>query len=296
MKIFKNNYKPINKRRPHGNGEIIMKKMIFVLLLVPLMVSAQDRNERGVLEAGGKVTINDLAYLSDYDSVAKVGTFAENRVVGQIFLGLSNSQIGIFGSYLSGDILTEKYRAMSFEEFAGGLMFRQSIGCSEIKLGLGYYGRTQRDFGYQELTPFDVLRKQYGLKVPFGVVISQDEFDFLPKLTLSAEQNFQFGSGHGISNWFRDEQVFSMKQYCFASAELSLYAFHFMPEFHFSPLVGVEVGQMTRLEPVFKIGGTVSSNLIRTDVVRFGYFFDVQRTGIEGFFLALNLAGFFSTM
>jgi hypothetical protein len=274
-----------------------MKKFAIgaIIFLVPLFLLAQERSERGILEVGGKVTVNDLAYLSDYDSVAKVGTFAENRIMGQIFFGLSNSQIGIFGSYLSGDILTEKYKAMSFEEFAGGLMFRQSIGSSEFKFGLGYYGRTQRDFGYQELTPFDVLRKQYGLKVPFGVVISQEEFDFLPKLTLSAEQNFQFGPGHGISNWFKDD-CFSMKQYCFASADLSLYAFHFMPEFHFSPLVGVEIGQMTRLEPVFKIGGTVSSNLIRADVVRFGYFFDTSRTGIEGFFLTLNLAGFFSAI
>ncbi|MDD3711057.1 MAG: hypothetical protein PHP37_00395 [Patescibacteria group bacterium] len=271
-----------------------MKKVMFFLLLVPLMTVAQDRSERGILEVGGKVTVNDLAYASDFDSLAKVGTFAENRVMGQIFFGLSNSQIGIFGSYLSGDILSEKYWAFSFEEFAGGLMFRQSIGCSEIKLGLGYYGRTQRDFGYQELTPFDVLRKQYGLKIPLGVVISQEEFDIFPKLTLSAEQNFQFGPGHGISNWFRDDQVFSMKQYFYASADLSLYTWHFMPEFHFSPLVGVEVGQMTRLEPVFKVGGTVSSNLIRTDVVRFGYFFDTQRTGVEGFFVTLNLAGFFS--
>jgi hypothetical protein len=274
-----------------------MKKFAIgaIIFLVPLFLLAQERSERGILEVGGKVTVNDLAYLSDYDSVAKVGTFAENRIMGQIFFGLSNSQIGIFGSYLSGDILTEKYKAMSFEEFAGGLMFRQSIGSSEFKFGLGYYGRTQRDFGYQELTPFDVLRKQYGLKVPFGVVISQEEFDFLPKLTLSAEQNFQFGPGHGISNSFKDD-CFSMKQYCFASADLSLYAFHFMPEFHFSPLVGVEIGQMTRLEPVFKIGGTVSSNLIRADVVRFGYFFDTSRTGIEGFFLTLNLAGFFSAI
>lgn len=262
-------------------------------MCLPFLALAQERNERGLLEVGGKVTINDLAYLSNYDSVAKVGTFAENRVMGQIFFGLSNSQIGIFGSYLSGDILIEKYRAMSFEEFSGGLMFRQSIGSSEIKFGLGYYGRTQRDFGYQELTPFNVLRKQYGLKVPLGIVISQDEFDILPKLILSAEQNFQFGSGHGVSNWFKSD-FFSMKQYCFASAELSLYAWHFMPEFHFSPLVGVEIGQMSRMEPVIKIGGTVSSNLIRTDVVRFGYFFDTQRTGIEGFFLTLNLAGFFS--
>ena len=265
-------------------------------MCLPFLELAQERNERGILEVGGKVTVNDLAYLSDYDSVAKVGTFAENRIMGGIFFGLSNSQIGIFGSYLSGDLLSEKYRALSFEEFSGGLMFRQSIGSSEFKLGLGYYGRTQRDFGYQqELTPFDVTKRQYGLKVPLGVVISQDEFDFCPKLTLSAEQNFQFGTGHGISNWFKDD-CFSMKQYCFASADLSLYAFHFMPEFHFSPLVGVEIGQLTRMEPIFKIGGTVSSNLIRTDVVRFGYFFDTQRTGIEGFFLTLNLAGFFSAI
>jgi hypothetical protein len=271
------------------------KTIILTACLLPFLAIAPERNERGLLEVGGKVTVNDLAYASDFDSVAKVGTFAENRIVGQIFFGLSNSQIGIFGSYLSGDILTEKYRAMSFEEFAGGLMFRQSIGCSEIKLGLGYYGRTQRDFGYQELTPFDVLRKQYGLKVPFGMVISQEEFDFLPKLTLLAEQNFQFGPGHGISNWFK-EDCFSMKQYCFASAELSLYAWHFMPEFHFSPLVGVEIGQLTRMEPMFKIGGTVSSNLIRADVVRFGYFFDTQKTGVDGFFVTLNLAGFLSTI
>lgn len=265
-------------------------------MCLPFLALAQERNERGLLDVGGKVTVNDLAYLSGYDSVAKVGTFAENRLVGQVFFGLSNSQIGIFGSYISGDLLSEKYRALSFQEFAGGLMFRQSIGSSEFKLGLGYYGRTQRDFGYQqELTPFDVTKRQYGLKVPFGVVISQEEFGILPKLTLSAEQNFQFGTRHGLSNWFRDD-FFSMKQYCFASAELSLYTWHFMPEFHFSPLVGAEIGQMTRMEPVIKIGGTVSSNLIRADVVRFGYFFDVQRTGIEGFFLTLNLAGFFSAI
>lgn len=270
---------------------------VFVIVaFVPLFVTAQEQNERVLLEVGGKVTINDFAYASTYDSVAKVGTFAENRIVGQIFFGLSNSQIGIFGSYLSGDLLSEKYRAFSFEEFAGGLMFRQSIGSSEFKLGLGYYSRTQRDFGYQELTPFDVLRKQYGLKVPLGIVISQEEFNFLPKLTLLAEQNFQFGTGHGISNWFKDEQCFSMKQYFFVSAELSLYAFHFMPEFHFSPLVGAEINQMTRLEPIFKIGGTISSNLRRADVIRFGYFFDTQKTGIEGFFLTLNLAGFFSSV
>ncbi len=265
-------------------------------MCLPFLALAQEWNERGSLEIGGKTTVNDLAYMPECDTFAKVGTFAENRVVGQIFFGLSNSQIGLFGSYISGDILSEKYRAMSFEEFAGGLMFRQSVGSSEFKLGLGYYNRTQQDFGYEGSTSFQMIRKQSGLKIPLGIVVSQDEFRILPKLTLLAEQNFQFGLGHGIGNWFKDGQCFSMKQYFFASADLSLYAMHFMPEFHFSPLVGAEIGQMTRIEPVIKIGGTISSNLIRTDVVRFGYFFDVQRTGIEGFFLTLNLAGFFSAM
>ncbi len=244
---------------------------------------AQDNSEKASLTYKGFSTVNDIAIFSEADTLVKVGTFANNLVAGELFFGYSESQLGFSGHYSHGSILNSQSFSLSREDYSLGLIFRQSLGMSEIKLGCAYYKRKQEEKTFGS----DQEVKSQGISVPAELIVTQETTRILPKLNVAARQQFSFTDQ--FSKRYLDREDFSL------SADLSLYRVDLLKEFYISPTVGYERGEMmgNNKAGLFKIGGVVSSYLIRADVISFGYFFEKEIAGVEGFYFSLNLVGLF---
>ncbi|MFA5644642.1 MAG: hypothetical protein WC928_03925 [Patescibacteria group bacterium] len=268
-----------------------MKKFVTVVVLfslVAFLAVGQEASERGSLRYSVLSTFNDEFVSPEGDTIYKVGAMSSNQFAGELFFGLSNSQVGIFANYWQKDQLVGEYRARSGNQKSFGLNFRQSWYCAEFKIGLGYYSRNQKDFGYNSsMAYFETFSKERGLEVPVALVVAQDIFPLIPWIEVYGKKNLAFTGPSGRS--YLKPASWSL------GGELSFYRINFLPDYFFSPTFGIESSgeNYEVFNPIYKIGINIGNNMVRAKILSFGYFAEGNINGVEGFYLSFNPVGLF---
>jgi hypothetical protein len=271
-----------------------MKKIWMILMLLflaPVFSGAQESSQNYLLKYEGITSVNDKMVV-DGEENYKVGRLTFNCASFEVYFRDSYFQLGVSGSYSQETFLADKFRARRLEKIKVGPRLRLSSQYNlELKTGLDYVldqGRIKGEEidqdGYS-LGQFETEIKNQGIEVPLEFIFSQVRFRIFPKVELSLSQRFVFGDGPGL-NFQRAPLEFS--------GEALLCRMDLSPGLYISPLVGVESKEIFFRGPVYKVGFSLDSSLARANIVKVGYFFDLYDTGIEGFFVSLDLLGVFA--
>jgi hypothetical protein len=273
---------------------MIMRKIWMILMalfLVPVFSGAQESPLNYSLKYEGIMTVNDKRVVGGEEEY-KTGRLRRNNISFDFFFWESYFQLGVSGSYSQENFLADHFQVRRLEKATFGPRLRLSSQYNfEVKTGVDYFfhwgeirGERVDQDGYS-LGEFERRLKSQGVEVPLEFIFSQLRFQLLPKMELSLSQRFVFGDGQGIDLQRRPIEF---------SGEVLLYRIDISPSLYISPLVGIESREIFLRGPVYKIGFSLDSNLARANVIRFGYFFDLYETGIEGFFISLDLLGVFA--
>ncbi len=271
-----------------------MKKIWMIsiaLFLVPVFSGAQENSQNYFLKYEGIVTVNDKRVVGGEEEY-KLGRLALNCASFEVYFPDSYFQLGISGSYSREDFLFDSFQARRLEKATLGPRLRLSSQYNfEVRTGVDYFlywgeirGERIGQDGYS-LGEFQREVNSQGIEIPLELIFSQFRLKLFPKMELSLSQRFVFGDGQGVDLQRRPLEF---------SGEALLYRMDISPSLYISALVGVESKEIFLRGPVYKVGFSLDSNLARANVIKFGYFFDLYDSGIEGFFVSLDLLGVFA--
>lgn len=247
-----------------------MKKIIllFVATIFVAMSFGQQESERFLINYSGSTTVFDKKILNSTDTIVKVGTASTNCLSGEVFLGRRNFQVGFYGSYLNSSSLTGQYEAEKLEYFSAGMVLRQSINSSELKLGFGYFNQTRELEGYNEsFNYFLDSAKIHGIEIFAQFVFSQDDIGCFPKIELWGNTKMFMAKING-GNY----KVF-LRNYSFG-LDVQIYRFSIMPNYYLSPMIGVEKPEiMPGCNSMrYKLGVAAGNNITRSNILKTGIF------------------------